>query len=338
MQLLVASPQLVAPKVIPAIEKAFGKYHITIAQARTLVLDTGRIISQHITFNDFTLWDHLFFIQQPITLFARADVCTFSLQCMLKNSLTTTLPQQGTVTLHEGQQCWSVMQPSQLELQLQPGIYRFFHLDICPAFLQRLCTDYPFLSAHLQQAETAPSRIFSKQETGISPEMKLLIDQIIQHKGTGYGAHAAIECWARHLFMLSLDKIAQRYEPHSLSYQQQQKERFSAIRAYIHNNLDEKLTIETIAKHFHMGTTCLKKGFREQFNTAVYDYILHRKIDKAKVLLQAGMSVREVAWHTGYSEQGNFSRVFKKHTGIVPGLFRKALLNAPDLIEDEKQI
>lgn len=338
MQFLVASPQLVAPKVLPAIEKAFGKHHISIANAQTLILDGARIISQHIRFNDFTLWDHLFFVQQPIALFAQVDNCTFSLQCMLKNSFTTSLPQQGTVTLHEGQQCWSIMQSSQLELELQPGTYRFFHLDICPAFLQRLSGDYPFLSAHLQQAGTNTTCIFSKQDNGISPEIKLLIDQIIQHKGTGYGAYAAIECWARHLFMLSLDKIVQQYQPYSPSYQQQQKEKFNAIKAYIHNNLDEKLTIETIAKHFHMGTTCLKKGFREQFNTAVYDYILQQKMDKAKVLLQAGMSVREVAWHTGYSEQGNFSRVFKKQTGIVPGGFRKAIQHASDLIEDEKQI
>ena len=94
------------------------------------------------------------------------------------------------------------------------------------------------------------------------------------------------------------------------------------IQHYIDHNLEEKLTIPLLAKQYHIGTTHLKLGFKQYFNSTIYQYILHRRMERAKFLLEAGMRVRQVAAETGYSLTG-FSKIFKQYTGVSPLSYRK---------------
>src|ERR1044072_3925929 len=94
-------------------------------------------------------------------------------------------------------------------------------------------------------------------------------------------------------------------------------EKLHNVKAYIDNNLDAKLTITLLAKEFHIGTTRLKQGFRRYFKQTIYRYILNQRMEKAKQLLAAGMSVQQVAAETGYSLTG-FSKIFKNYVGVSP--------------------
>ena len=49
-----------------------------------------------------------------------------------------------------------------------------------------------------------------------------------------------------------------------------------------------------------------------------------RRVERAKQLLQAGtdLSLAEVAAHTGFSDQSQFSRHFKRRVGVTPQQFR----------------
>ena len=49
-----------------------------------------------------------------------------------------------------------------------------------------------------------------------------------------------------------------------------------------------------------------------------------RRIDKAKYLLTSTpLSVKEIAYATGYNSEENFIHSFRSNVGIAPGLFRK---------------
>ena len=55
-----------------------------------------------------------------------------------------------------------------------------------------------------------------------------------------------------------------------------------------------------------------------------YEYIILRRIDKAKYLLTSTqLSVKEIAYATGYNSEENFIHSFRSNVGIAPGLFRK---------------
>ena len=64
--------------------------------------------------------------------------------------------------------------------------------------------------------------------------------------------------------------------------------------------------------------------FRENFAVPVKQYVLERKIARAKHLLTAtNLSVTAVAEQTGFADYNNFIQRFKKITGITPLQYRK---------------
>jgi transcriptional regulator GlxA family with amidase domain len=68
--------------------------------------------------------------------------------------------------------------------------------------------------------------------------------------------------------------------------------------------------------------------FARQFKTATglppHRYILARRVERARQLLQAGtdLSLVEVAAYAGFSDQSRFSHHFKRLVRVTPGQFR----------------
>jgi AraC family transcriptional regulator len=68
--------------------------------------------------------------------------------------------------------------------------------------------------------------------------------------------------------------------------------------------------------------------FARQFKAATglppYQYVLLRRVERAKQLLQGGgdFSLAEVAACAGFSDQSQFCRHFKRLVGVTPGQFR----------------
>ena len=68
--------------------------------------------------------------------------------------------------------------------------------------------------------------------------------------------------------------------------------------------------------------------FARQFKAATglppHQYVLTRRVERAKELLQARthLSLAEVAAHTGFSDQSQFTHHFKRMVGVTPGQFR----------------
>ena len=93
---------------------------------------------------------------------------------------------------------------------------------------------------------------------------------------------------------------------------------------YISENLDKKLTIQSICKKIGCSKTTLVSAFRKEFNTTVNTAITDAKLEEAKKLLQLGkLSIFEIAQNTGFYDQSYFSKVFSAKYGVTPSEFRK---------------
>ena len=70
------------------------------------------------------------------------------------------------------------------------------------------------------------------------------------------------------------------------------------------------------------------RGFADEIGRnggySPYEYIVLRRIDKAKYMLASTeLSVKEIAYATGYNSEENFIHSFRKNVGVAPGIFRK---------------
>jgi AraC-like DNA-binding protein len=64
------------------------------------------------------------------------------------------------------------------------------------------------------------------------------------------------------------------------------------------------------------------RQFRALLGTSPYRYLLMRRLDAARTLLDGEQPLVEVALATGFADQAHFTRVFTGATGISPGRYR----------------
>ncbi len=92
---------------------------------------------------------------------------------------------------------------------------------------------------------------------------------------------------------------------------------------FMNKNINEKLTIDDLAKQCAVSTTSLKNTFLAFSGLGVHKYFLKLKIARSIVLLSDGHSISEIAQMLGFSSQAYFSAAFKRETGIAPTKYAK---------------
>ena len=82
--------------------------------------------------------------------------------------------------------------------------------------------------------------------------------------------------------------------------------------------------MQSVANHIKIDRTYLYRLFKEETGMSVIDYINNCRISKAEVLLiDENISIKDVAYSVGFTDQMYFSKVFKKLRGQTPTEFRR---------------
>jgi AraC-like DNA-binding protein len=105
----------------------------------------------------------------------------------------------------------------------------------------------------------------------------------------------------------------------------QTEEKIIALETIMEDHLDKNLpSISSIARILAVSESTLKRNFKALYGTSIYEYYLHKKMQKAKQLLEENsVTVKEVAYKLGYEKVSNFITIFKKHHEFSPGHLKK---------------
>ncbi|MEJ8303849.1 ABC transporter substrate-binding protein [Saccharibacillus sacchari] len=110
-----------------------------------------------------------------------------------------------------------------------------------------------------------------------------------------------------------------------------------AIR-YINEHYERPLTVDSLASTLGCSPRHLNRLFRKSgIDSSPSGYLLGVRMEKAGELLgQDRWTVQEIAARVGYEDVYNFSRMFKKHTGMSPTVYRQrhAGPNLPSRMSD----
>jgi AraC family transcriptional regulator len=100
--------------------------------------------------------------------------------------------------------------------------------------------------------------------------------------------------------------------------------RLRAVVEYIEEHLDAGPTLEQMAAAARLSVYHFARQFKRATGLAPHQYVIKRRVERAKGLLQAGtdLSLAEVALHAGFSDQSQLSHHFKRLVGVTPGQFR----------------
>lgn len=100
------------------------------------------------------------------------------------------------------------------------------------------------------------------------------------------------------------------------------------IKDMLHTSLYTKLSLEDLAKTAGIHPVHLSRYFPRYFYCSIGEYIRKIKIEKSLSLLpNKKISLTEIAFECGFSDQSHFTRCFKEINGITPSGYRKILLD-----------
>lgn len=93
---------------------------------------------------------------------------------------------------------------------------------------------------------------------------------------------------------------------------------------YLENSLDSDISLAAMAEHVDMSVSTFSKAFAAAFRTTPHQYLLDRRIRRAKTLLATTtMSVTEISVSVGFSTPSHFATTFKNRVGLAPSALRR---------------
>lgn len=100
-------------------------------------------------------------------------------------------------------------------------------------------------------------------------------------------------------------------------------QRLCRARSFIDECYDLPLDLREISKQACLSRYHFLRLFRDAFDTTPHQYLIHRRIEKAKELLLSGrLSVTDVCFEVGFESLGSFSTLFRRRVGDAPVSYR----------------
>ncbi|MGW4096387.1 helix-turn-helix transcriptional regulator [Mycobacterium sp. NPDC004974] len=113
-------------------------------------------------------------------------------------------------------------------------------------------------------------------------------------------------------------RTRRQYGPHHLD-----AETCSLLVEYLEDGLDTEITLESLAALAKMPVNTFLKAFRTAFHRSPYQYLLDRRIGRAKtLLLTTSYTITEISTMVGFAAQNQFTTAFRRRVGVSPRDYR----------------
>ena len=128
--------------------------------------------------------------------------------------------------------------------------------------------------------------------------------------------------------VLILDLLLSSYNESLCSYFQSLCDRSkTSIREIMESNFMYNLKLEEFASLSGKSITSFKKDFINTYNCTPGKWLLKRRLEHAKYLLEVtDKNISELVFETGFENASHFIRVFKQAYGLAPLQFKKSIV------------
>lgn len=96
------------------------------------------------------------------------------------------------------------------------------------------------------------------------------------------------------------------------------------VRQLIHDELHTALRLEALAGVAGCDVRSFTRWFRREFGTSPHRYISAARVERARHrLVDTDAPLGLIALDCGFSSQSHLTTIFRQHTGVTPGAFRR---------------
>jgi AraC family transcriptional regulator len=102
--------------------------------------------------------------------------------------------------------------------------------------------------------------------------------------------------------------------------------RLKNVLAYIEENLARDVSLAELASVANLSATHFKSLFRESAGLPVHQYVIRRRVERARSLLgETELPISQIALETGFAHQSHLARHMRRVLGVSPKELREAL-------------
>lgn len=98
------------------------------------------------------------------------------------------------------------------------------------------------------------------------------------------------------------------------------------VRELLADQLLDPPPLAALAELAGLGRFQLLRRFEKAYGMPPHAWLIQRRAERARSLVQAGMSLGAAAIEAGFSDQSHMTRVFVRQFGFTPGAWRRAAL------------
>lgn len=96
------------------------------------------------------------------------------------------------------------------------------------------------------------------------------------------------------------------------------KRQLQRVTDYVDAFTDENLSLNDLAAIAGVSVSHFKSQFRRSMGLPVHQYVIQRRVEKAKSLLMQGRAISQVALDVGFSHQSHMARCMRRVLGLSP--------------------
>lgn len=97
--------------------------------------------------------------------------------------------------------------------------------------------------------------------------------------------------------------------------------RIVQAKLFIDRHFEQKMDLELIADEAHFSKFHFIRLFKSIYGQTPHQYLIYRRLEKAKTLLKQGVSVADACFSVGFESITSFSGLFTRTVGQTPSAF-----------------
>lgn len=103
-------------------------------------------------------------------------------------------------------------------------------------------------------------------------------------------------------------------------------EELAILQTHVDAHLDERLSVEDLARVLKLGYAGFARRLKATVGLNPMQYLIQRRVECCKRLLaNPQLTLAEIAYRAGFSNQAHFSTTFRAHLGATPSEYRQRL-------------
>lgn len=197
------------------------------------------------------------------------------------------------------------------------GVQRSIMVEFSEELLSTYCPerfDGPMAQGHLRPCDYAPA-----------PAMASLIKLLAREIEPATARGPLFADMLIRLLAIEICESAWTRRPPAAAEGQAHDRRIVRAIDYINANLGENLSLRDIAAASGLSVGTLGRLFPRHTSASPHAYMLRRRIEKARQLLQSSeLPIAQVALATGFADQAHLSKALKRYLGMTPRSLRLA--------------